>query len=164
MASNIDTTMPFISWRQFCAAFCVAVFVVATGPAFAQGSRPGKEQVQPLPEPAKERQKALDEIAEAERVLTGRAGNPECVWLGRRVVTLMWRDDLDTALRHLTLYDRFRCPGSHIQAAFRCLVKQGPIDPKATQTLNSRVFACWLHPTELPAAATPAPAASTPPR
>ena len=29
----------------------------------------------------------------------------------RRVVSLMWRDDLDTAFRHLDLYDRFGCPG-----------------------------------------------------
>ena len=35
------------------------------------------------------------------------------IWLGRRVVVLMWRDDLDTAFRHLNLYDRFGCPGGH---------------------------------------------------
>ena len=29
------------------------------------------------------------------------AGNPECVWLGRRVISLLWRDDLETAFRHL---------------------------------------------------------------
>ena len=67
----------------------------------------------------------------ATRVLTGPAGNPECVWLGRRVVSLLWRDDLDTAFRHLDLYDRFGCPSAHIQATFRCLVRQGNIDPKA---------------------------------
>ncbi len=35
------------------------------------------------------------------------------------------RDDLDTAFRHLDLYDRFGCPAGHIQATFRCLVRQG---------------------------------------
>ena len=39
----------------------------------------------------------------------------------------MWRDDLDTAFRHLDLYDRFGCPASHIQAAFRCLVRMPPL-------------------------------------
>ena len=29
---------------------------------------------------------------------------------------------------------------------FRCLVRQGAIDPKATDTLNSRVHACWINP------------------
>ena len=69
--------------------------------------------------------------------LSGPAGNPECVWLGRRVVSLLWRDDLDTAFRHLDLYDRFGCPGGHIQATFRCLVRQGNIDPKAPEASNA---------------------------
>ena len=42
----------------------------------------------------------------------------------------MWRDDLDTAFRHLDLYDRFGCPGEHIQISFRCVVRQGNIDQK----------------------------------
>ena len=41
--------------------------------------------------------KKIDEFAEAARLLPGPAGQPECVWLGRRVVNLLWRDDLDTA-------------------------------------------------------------------
>ena len=73
---------------------------------------------------AKETQK-VDEFAEAQRVLGGPAGNPECVWLGRRVVSLLWRDDIDTAFRHLDLYDRFGCPAGHIQATFRCLILHG---------------------------------------
>src|SRR3984957_4058864 len=64
----------------------------------------------------------IDEFAEAQRVLNGPAGTPECVWLGRRVVSLLWRDDLDTAFRHLDPYDRFGCPSGHIQATFRCLL------------------------------------------
>ena len=76
----------------------------------------------------------------------GPAANPECVWLGRRVVSLLWRDDLDTAFRHLDLYDRFGCPAGHIQATFRCVVRQGNIDPKATDTLNGRVHGCWINP------------------
>ena len=63
------------------------------------------------------------------------------------MVSLLWRDDLDTAFRHLDLYDRFGCPSGHIQATFRCVVRQGNIDPKATDTLNSRVHGCWINPT-----------------
>jgi hypothetical protein len=76
------------------------------------------------------------------------------------VVTLLWRDDLDTAFRHLDLYDRFGCPSAHIQATFRCLVRQGNIDPKAQETLNGRVHACWLNPGLEP---TPAVEAAQPP-
>ena len=87
------------------------------------------------------------EFAEARRMLKGAAGNPECVWLGRRVVGLLWRDDLDTAFRHLDVYDRFGCPNDHIQATFRCLVLNGSgIDPKAADNLNGRVQACWVNP------------------
>jgi hypothetical protein len=98
------------------------------------------------------------EFAEARRMLKGAAGNPECVWLGRRVVGLLWRDDLDTAFRHLDVYDRFGCPNDHIQATFRCLVLNGSnIDPKAADNLNGRVQACWVNPllkdARIPAAA-----------
>ena len=100
----------------------------------------------PSVDAAKETQRKTDEFVEASQAINGPAGNPECVWLGRRVVVLMWRDDLDTAFRHLDLYDRFGCPAGHIQATFRCLVRQGTIDPKATDTLNSRVHGCWINP------------------
>jgi hypothetical protein len=144
------------SWRQLCTLVCVAIFCLSAGAAFAQGSGASKPPEKTPAENGKEGQKKIDEIAEAARVITGPAGNPECVWLGRRVVSLLWRDDLDTALRHLDLYDRFGCPSGHIQATFRCLVRQGNIDPKAQETLNGRVHACWLDPGLAP---TPAAAA-----
>src|SRR5690242_10333674 len=113
-------------------------------------------------EAAKDNQRKTDEFAEAAQAINGPAGNPECVWFGRRVVRLMWLDDIDTALRHLDLYDRFGCPGGHVQATFRCLTRfGGQIDPKVAETLNSRVHACWINPGAQPqaaAAASPAPA------
>jgi hypothetical protein len=118
-------------------------------------------------EVAKDSQKKTDEFVEATNAIGGPAGNPECVWLGRRVVVLMWRDDLDTAFRHLDLYDRFGCPGGHVQATFRCLVRFGALDPKVPDSLNGRVHACWINPSAQPQNAsiipvTPAP--SLPPR
>ena len=112
---------------------------------------------------ATQNQRRTDEFAEAAQAINGPAGNPECVWLGRRVVVLMWRDDLDTAFRHLDLYDRFGCPGGHVQATFRCLVRFGTIDPKAPESLSGRVHACWINPGAQPqaaAAAQPAPPAT----
>ena len=142
------------------------IFAAACGfaPAFAQSGDPKSNDkpaaAQPA-DPAKEAQRQVDEFAEASRVVNGPAGNPECVWLGRRVVGLMWRDDMDTAFRHLDLYDRFGCPGPHIQSAFRCVVRQSNnIDPKSPQSLNTRVHSCWLSPTASQAAAA-APAAAT---
>jgi hypothetical protein len=156
--------MPTVSLlRLLRTAFSVAVLSITASAALAQSGAPNTaEQPKQGVDAAKEGQKSIDEIAEASRVLTGPAGNPECVWLGRRVVSLLWRDDLDTAFRHLDLYDRFGCPSSHIQATFRCLVRQGHIDPKAPESLNGRVHSCWLNPGVAPTAATAAqPSAGT---
>jgi hypothetical protein len=145
------------------AAVLGAVLLLSTGtPVSGQGADP---KAAPRPqnndaETKKDGQRKLDEFAEAAKVLGGPASNPECVWLGRRVVGLMWRDDLDTAFRHLDLYDRFGCPAGHIQATFRCLVRQGNIDPKPPETLAGRVHTCWINPTLEPSASAPASAAA----
>jgi pyruvate/2-oxoglutarate dehydrogenase complex dihydrolipoamide acyltransferase (E2) component len=148
------------------------ILLIGIGGAFAQsGDLRAQDQSKgpaansaPSAEAAKETQRKTDEFVEASQAINGPAGNPECVWLGRRVVVLMWRDDLDTAFRHLDLYDRFGCPGGHVQATFRCLVRFfSAIDPKVPDSLSGRVHACWINPAAQPqaaAAATPAPATS----
>jgi len=104
---------------RFLAALIGAVLLWSAAPAAVaqssgepkgpdQGKPPGNQQT----EPGKDDKKKIDEFAEAAALLTGPAANPECVWLGRRVVNLLWRDDLDTAFRHLDLYDRFGCPAA----------------------------------------------------
>jgi hypothetical protein len=152
----------------FAIVFGIGGAIAQSGNLRAQDQPPAKPAAtNPSPNAAADaakEQKKTDEFAEAARVISGPAGNPECVWLGRRVVALMWRDDLDTAFRHLDLYDRFGCPGGHIQATFRCLVRfGGGIDPKVPDSLNSRVHTCWINPNAQPpqaAAGTPTPAAT----
>jgi hypothetical protein len=142
--------------RLTLAALFAAASTLACLPASAQSGdgKSGDKAAAPSPaDAAKEAQRQVDEFAEAGRTISGPGGNPECVWLGRRVVGLLWRDDMDTAFRHLDLYDRFGCPGQHIQAAFRCVVRQGNIDPKSPQSLNSRVHSCWLNPSASQSAA-----------
>ncbi|MBV6487681.1 MAG: hypothetical protein GHHEDOFH_01629 [Pseudorhodoplanes sp.] len=135
------------------ASLCSASF-----PAFAQsGDQSGEKARNQAGDPQKDNaSRRAAELADVAARLPGPAGQPECVWLGRRVVNLLWRDDLDTAFRHLDLYDRFGCPGGHIQATFRCVVRQGPLDPKAPESLAARVHACWIDPAieTTPAAAT----------
>lgn len=63
-----------------------------------------------------------DESTETTRQV-GAAGRGECLWIGTRIVGLVWKDDLDTAFRHLELYDRFGCPGEHLQLSFRCITR-----------------------------------------
>ncbi|MBI3433743.1 MAG: beta-1-3, beta-1-6-glucan biosynthesis protein [Proteobacteria bacterium] len=150
---------------QIVAACFATTLLLMPGPAGAQsGERPPAAAA-----PAQQGDRAgptrrrIDEIAEVAKSLVGPAANPECVWLGRRIVGLMWRDDLDTAFRHLDLYDRFGCPGGHIQATFRCLVRHGDIDPKAPDSLNNRVQACWINPALEPTSAAPTEAAAAAP-
>jgi hypothetical protein len=151
---------------SFVGGLCVAACLVATSlppSALAQPTeaKPADPQT-PAGQDTSNAAPKVDEYAEAQRLLSGPAGNPECVWLGRRVVSLLWRDDLDTAFRHLDLYDRFGCPSGHIQATFRCLVlHSNSIDPKTADSLNGRVYDCWLNPAlqpaAVPAAAVPSP-------
>ena len=118
----------------------------AEGKADASKSEPG------APHP--------DESAETTRQI-GAAGRGECQWIGQRIVGLLWKDDLDTAFRHLELYDRFGCPGEHLQLSFRCLTRQGDIqkNPKEQNVFDNRVEACWLNPAA-PAPPPPPPAAA----
>jgi hypothetical protein len=151
-----------------CVATSGLALLIGIGGALAQSgdlrnqdpSKPAATGPATPADAAKDSQRKTDEFVEASQAINGPAGNPECVWLGRRVVVLMWRDDLDTAFRHLDLYDRFGCPGGHVQATFRCLVRFGAIDPKAPESLSGRVHACWINPGAQPpqaaAAAQPA--------
>src|SRR6266571_6734624 len=144
--------------------------LIGIGSAIAQSGdlraqeQSGKPPTANSADAAKDNQRKTDQFVEASQAINGPAGNPECVWLGRRMVRLMWNDDLDTAFRHLDLYDRFGCPGGHVQATFRCLTRfGGQIDPKVAETLSSRIHACWINPGAQPqaaAAASPAPAAA----
>jgi hypothetical protein len=142
--------------------------VIGIASAAAQSGNPATPDQSGKPaansaDATKDNQRKTDEFVEAAQAINGPAGNPECVWLGRRVVRLMWRDDLDTAFRHLDLYDRFGCPGGHVQATFRCLTRFGAqIDDKVQKSLDDRVHACWINPNSQPqAAAAVAPAPST---
>ncbi len=105
---------------------------------WAGGSVGAKRRPQAAADKAKQSEirqaKKAEELSDTAKATSGPAGNPECVWLGTRVANLLWRQDMDTAFRHLDVYDRFGCPGGHIQATFRCLVRHGnTIDPKVPE-------------------------------
>jgi hypothetical protein len=136
-SGKTKTPMSIKPLRLLPVALCAAVLAFA--PLAAQAQSGSQKPTTGSAEPNKDGQKRSDEVSEAGRVITGPAGNPECVWLGRRVVGLLYNDDLDTAFRHLDLYDRFGCPGPHIQQAFRCAVRTGSGEA-------AKVHSCWLNP------------------
>lgn len=139
--------MVFACMRTAAACLGAGFLLSAATMASAQSGDPKAPRPQAETEAKKEGQRLVHELAEAAKVLGGPAAQPECVWHGRRVIFMMRRDDVDTAFRHLDLYDRFGCPGGHIQAAFRCLLLQSSdIDQKQSETLNGRIHACWVNP------------------
>jgi hypothetical protein len=124
-------------------------------PEQAQGGQKPPEQLQgeqkAIDQATAERQaqeKAMAEYNEAAAKLSSSAGAAECVWTGRRIVSLLWRDDMDTARRYIDLYDRFGCSSEHLKLAFRCVIQEGPLDAKAADRLASRVHGCWIAPDE----------------
>ena len=146
----------------------LALLIGVSGALAQSGNPAAQDQQKNAPdsksaEAVKDNERKAAEFVEAQQAINGPAGNPECVWLGRRVVRLMWLDDLDTAFRHLDLYDRFGCPGGHVQATFRCLTRfGGQIDDKVPRSLDTRIHACWINPGAQPqTAAAPAPAPAT---
>jgi hypothetical protein len=167
----------FSPLRLSLAALLAASCLVTSLPVSAQNND-AKPADKPADKPAQaqpvdpEAQRKADELAQAAREISGPAGNAECVFLGKNVVGLLFRNDMDTAFRHLDLYDRFGCPGPHIQSAFRCVLRQtASIDPKTGRGLTDRLQTCWINPvsttaaaaaTSAPAAAQPAPAKSEP--
>jgi hypothetical protein len=153
--------------RLSLAALLAASCLFASLPASAQSSET-KPADKPADKPAQaqpvdpDAQRKADEFTQAAREISGPAGNAECVFLGKNVVGLLFRNDMDTAFRHLDLYDRFGCPGPHIQSAFRCVLRQtASIDPKSGRGLTDRLQSCWINPvaTTAAAAATQAPSA-----
>ena len=161
--------MPLSGPRTAAFASCL-VMVLASSVDAARAQSPDQniehsKSAPPTVETAKREKKArADQAVQAGHALKGPAANPECVWLGQRVVNLLWRDDLVTAFRHLDLYDRFGCPGGHVRDSFRCVVRQGNIDSKANETLNSRVHSCWLDPQFVASEPVPTPTAQTTPQ
>src|ERR1700741_2480098 len=83
------------------------VLLLGIGSALAQSDdKSAEEQSKAGPnaaDVAKDNQRKTDQFVEAAQAINGPAGNPECVWLGRRVVQLVWVDDLDTPFRTLDL-------------------------------------------------------------
>lgn len=147
------------------------LLALATTPALGQGSdpraqaqppaQPQQKQGQAQPEPPKDKP-WVEKFAEASRTLGGPAANPECLWHGQRVVRFLYVDDMDTAFRHIDIYERFGCPSGHIQASFRCVLRQGDLDPKG-ELLRMRVHGCWINPTTPTSEAAAAAPAANPP-
>ena len=152
---NLSSATALIACGIFVMSSCAAFAQQSGGdqkpPEQAQGEQKSDDKTandQKAAEQAAQQEaaKAIEEYKEAAAKLSSSAGAPECVWTGRRIASLLWRDDIDTARRYIDLYDRFNCSSEHLKLVFRCVIEQGPIDPKAADRLASRVHDCWIAP------------------
>jgi hypothetical protein len=68
---------------------------------------------------------------------------PECAWTGKRVVSLLERDDVDPANQFTRFYSMFGCPAQHLGITLGCVVAwNGPNETKR----EDRIDACWVDP------------------
>jgi hypothetical protein len=157
--------MAFTGQRSLVTVLCAAFIASSCVSAFAQGAGDAKQaEQQKPPEPKSE----AAHLADVARTLSGQAALPECTHLGEFAIMRMAKDDMDTAFRYMDLYDRFGCPGKHIQESFRCLLLAGiPNSKDSTASLENLVRNCWAPKATAAAPAAPAapatPAPASPP-
>ncbi len=66
----------------------------------------------------------------------------ECAWTGKRVVSLLARDDVDTAKRFLEFYTVFNCRQAHLGPVLRCVILESSNAPPE-EAEAARVDRCW---------------------
>ena len=143
-------------------------------PAPSQGQAQDRAPQKPAAPAAKPPSKAEDgkeaEKGKRAAILAPAPADPasaqaECAWVGKRVVSLLVRDDVDTATDFTRFYAMFHCPEAHIGATLACVVS----DPGASRegaALSEHVDLCWANPStrllpqKPPNPDKPAPAAS----
>lgn len=111
-------------------------------PAVAQ-SRPKliKPAAKPVEDPEAEKKSMVVPLPPAEAT----SAQTECAWVGKRVVGLLVRDDVDTATDFTRFYAMFRCPEMHIGATLACVVSD-PAAAREGTALTEHVDLCWANP------------------
>lgn len=66
----------------------------------------------------------------------------ECAWIGKRITSLLKRDDVDPARQFEHFYAGFGCPSPHLGKALGCVVAT---DTEA-EPLDDRIDRCWADP------------------
>jgi hypothetical protein len=122
----------------------------ATGVAVAENGSPyeslkGKAEtvIPALEEAAASRQSPRRRPVEAMDG-TGPISSHQCIWLGKRIINLLIRDDAMAANDFIPFYARFECSETQLADAFGCLVANlGVIENGA---LSDQIDDCWHDP------------------
>ncbi len=73
----------------------------------------------------------------------------ECAWTGKRVISLLARDDVEQATRFKAFYKDFGCRESHLGPTFRCVILGDEVTDgdapaqSAEESFTARVDRCW---------------------
>ncbi len=68
----------------------------------------------------------------------------QCAWLGKRIISLLVRDDAMTATDFGPFYQRFNCSEERLSKAFGCLVAN--LDTVENSVFADQVEECWRDP------------------
>lgn len=74
------------------------------------------------------------------------AQSDRCRWLGKRIVSLLTRDDAMAASDFNPFYEQFGCPTEHLAGAFGCVI--ATTEQTQGDDLAIRVDRCWADPVE----------------
>lgn len=130
---------PFTAFLTAGPAVAACLFLIP--PAFSQSRAPETGPATKAPAASKPTTASKDKtsgIQPPER-------RAECAWTGQRIISLLWRDDVNTATAQTRFYEMFGCPAEHLPVAFRCVIEQSESQPEQND-LNARVYACWMAP------------------
>lgn len=72
------------------------------------------------------------------------AQRTECMWLGKRTITVLLRDDLIASKGFLEIYTNLGCPIQHIGRAFGCATPAA--NHSQASDVKTWVDACWDNP------------------
>ena len=100
-------------------------------PDQAEGEKKPEDQKSAEQQAEERIKQEIEQYREAAAKLSLSAGSAECVWTGRRITSLLWRDDVDTARRYIDLYDRFGCSAECMTAGS---IQRGHQPPRAVQS------------------------------
>jgi hypothetical protein len=139
LPSSFDSPAMLRSPSAYLSAGLVAALALslAAAPAMAQ-SKPDAGATKNAPA-------AKPQIPPKKKGEPNPALRAECAWTGQRIVSLLWRDDVNTAREQSRFYEMFGCPAEHLPVAFRCVIEQSENQPEGND-LTARVYGCWMAP------------------
>jgi hypothetical protein len=100
---------------------------------------PAAERARPQPRP---RQPALPVASDDAKAATT---SDQCQWLGKRIISLLIRDDAMAANDFTPFYVRFGCPETLLADAFGCVAANVAL--LENNGLSEQINACWQDPT-----------------